>query len=92
VSVKSIQLTPKDLKKIAQSFLSAVSQYNSLEKQLEQEFKLHKGWFKPQKLKEVTGEAARDKYARQMVQKEQQSAQVRKQVTKKSSNQANQPY
>jgi len=76
----------KDLLKIAQSFLCAISNYTLLEKELEQEFKLHKGWFKPQKLKEVTGEAARDKYAREAAQKEQQSAQIRKQITKKSSN------
>lgn len=41
-----------------------MAQYNTLEKELEAEFKLNKGWFKPQKLKEITGEAARDKNAR----------------------------
>lgn len=64
----STQLTKSDLQKIAQSFLLAVAQYNTLEKQLEQEFKANKGWFKPQKLREVTKETARDKAMRELEQ------------------------
>ena len=37
------------------------AQYSKLEKELEKEWKNKSGWFKPAKLKEVTGEAARDK-------------------------------
>ena len=61
-TVKSVQLKPLDLMKIGISFLQAVENYNQLEKELEQDVKMHRGWFKPQMLKAVTGEAARDKY------------------------------
>ena len=40
------------------------AQYSKLEKELEKDWKKQAGWFKPAKLKEVTGEAARDKQKR----------------------------
>ena len=46
------------------SFLQSCAQYSRLEKELETEFRKNNGWFKVTKLKEVTGEAARDKALR----------------------------
>ena len=50
------------------SFLQSCAQYSRLEKELEKEFRKNGGWFKVQKLKEVTGEAARDKALRDQLQ------------------------
>ena len=49
------------MKKIATSFLRSCAQYSRLEKELEKEFKRNGGWLKLQKLREVTGVAARDR-------------------------------
>ena len=49
------------MRQIAKSFLVSTAQYTKLEKELEKEWKLSVGWFKPTKLNEVTGEAIRDK-------------------------------
>ena len=56
------------MKRIATSFLQSCAQYSRLEKELEKEFKRNGGWFKLAKLKEVTGEAARDRALRDHIQ------------------------
>ena len=67
--MKYIQLQLSDLHQIAKSFLLSSAQYSKLEKELEKEWKLSVGWFKPSKLNEVTGEAMRDKQRRELTQK-----------------------
>ena len=47
----------------------ASAQYSKLEKELEKEWKLSVGWFKPSRLAGVTGEAIRDKHKRELKQK-----------------------
>ena len=54
---------------IAKSLLVASAQYSKLEKELEKEWKLSVGWFKPSRLAGVTGEAIRDKHKRELKQK-----------------------
>ena len=56
------------MKKIATSFLQSCAQYSRLEKELEKEFRKNGGWLKVAKLKEVTGEAARDRANRGAIQ------------------------
>ena len=60
-----IQLQQSDLHSIAKSFLISTAQYIKLEKELEKEWKLSVGWFKPSRLQEVTDEAVRDKHKRE---------------------------
>ena len=59
--LKHIQLQHSDMHQIAKSYLVSTAQYSKLEKELEKEWKLSVGWFKPSKLNEVAGEAMRDK-------------------------------
>ena len=57
-----VQLQLTDMHQIAKSLLIATAQYCKLEKELEKEWKLSVGWFKPSRLAGVTGEAIRDKH------------------------------
>ena len=95
-----VQMIAQDLHQIAKSFLITCSQYSKLEKELEKEFKLGYGWFKPKRLNQVTGEAVRDKQMREAIERknvkkaqkiEQNVAQAteRKQVTKRNSSMVN---
>ena len=47
----------------------ATAQYSKLEKELEKEWKLSVGWFKPSRLAGVTGESIRDKHKRELNEK-----------------------
>ena len=58
-----------DMHQIAKSFLVSTAQYTKLEREMEKEWKLSLGWFKPSKLIAVTGEAMRDKQKREANQK-----------------------
>ena len=73
-----IQLLITDLHQIAKSFLVTTAQYSKLEKELEKEWKLSVGWFKPSKLNEVTGETVRDKQKREMALKKQTMREMRR--------------
>lgn len=59
--INVLPLTLKDLNKIGKSLLISIVKYLELENDLEREFKETGGWLKFQKLKEFTGETARDK-------------------------------
>ena len=61
-----VQLQLTDMHQIAKSLLVATAQYSKLEKELEKEWKLSVGWFKPSRLAGVTGEAIRDKHKREL--------------------------
>ena len=52
----------------------ASAQYSKLEKELEKEWKLSVGWFKPSRLAGVTGEAIRDKHKRELNQQKNSKA------------------
>lgn len=73
-----IQLVVSDLHQIAKSFLVTTAQYSKLEKELEKEWKLSVGWFKPSKLNEVTGETVRDKQKRELALKKQTMREMRR--------------
>ena len=64
-----IQLQMVDMHQIAKSLLVATAQYSKLEKELEKEWKLSVGWFKPSRLAGVTGESIRDKHKRELNEK-----------------------